>query len=121
MPRIERKISEGCVIQTFCDGKCITQRFMAGNLVEWEDEEGNPLHEPDHLDVYHMYDMLQPDEIVIKEKSAQECTDIYRDRIAWKCSKCNRTLNLSDWTYGSLADSGTPVCECGEDMEYVPD
>lgn len=66
-----RKITDGCVIQTFEDGKCVAQKFIAGGEVEYEDGFGDALP-PEKLEnfrrsgVYQPFDMVQPNtEIVI--------------------------------------------------------
>jgi hypothetical protein len=43
------KITPGYVFQTFEDGKCISQEFIAGDQDDYEDVNGNPLPEtPDY-------------------------------------------------------------------------
>lgn len=55
-----RKITTGFVIQTFDDvGDCIEQEFVAGDVVEYEDDEGNPATPPVD-EKYHPYCMVQP-------------------------------------------------------------
>lgn len=56
----EFKITHGFVRQDFVDGKCVGQNFVAGP-VDWEDELGNPISDPNHLDVYQPFDMVQPE------------------------------------------------------------
>lgn len=54
-----RKISYGHVIQTFNDdGKCIEQEFVAGDQVEWEDENDGFIPTPVHD--YQPFHMVQP-------------------------------------------------------------
>ena len=45
---MQRKITTGFVVQVYEDGKCKGQEFVAGDQIEWEDEDGNPIDEPDH-------------------------------------------------------------------------
>ena len=58
-----KKITYGFVVQTFdVDGKCIHQEFIAGDQVEWEDNDGDPTDglmgaEPE----YQCFDMIQPE------------------------------------------------------------
>ena len=65
-----KKITEGCVIQTFEDGKCVGQRFVAGNEVEHEDRFGDVLP-PEKVEAfqksgaYQPFDMLQPNTEII--------------------------------------------------------
>lgn len=66
-----RKITDGCVIQTFEDGKCVSQKFVAGNDCEYEDESGDILYSGKELtfitrELYQPFNMVQPNtEIVI--------------------------------------------------------
>lgn len=57
----ERKITTGFVIQTFQDGKCVEQEFVAGDQVEWENEAGEPIKPPEHE--YAPFEMIQPNMI----------------------------------------------------------
>jgi len=52
-----KKITSGFVVQTFVDGIFIEQEFIAGDEVDVEDEDGNPVYS--HLP-YHPFDMVQP-------------------------------------------------------------
>jgi len=55
-----KKITVGFVIQDFDDnGNCVAQEFVAGDQVDYEDEEGNPV-DVDVSKEYHPYDMVQP-------------------------------------------------------------
>lgn len=100
----EHKITHGFVRQVFRDGRCVEQSFTAGDPVEWEDENGNPIPEPKHLDVYQPFDMIHP------------------NRVAWRCPECGDELSVSDWDYGTMADSGGPICgKCDCDYEYIPE
>ena len=44
---IVRKITTGFVVQQFDSdtGRCISQEFVAGEQVEWEDQKGNPIED----------------------------------------------------------------------------
>jgi len=54
-----KKITYGFVIQIFgADDKCISQEFVAGDEVEYEDMRGNPI--PEENEEYHPFDMEQP-------------------------------------------------------------
>lgn len=53
------KITHGYVRQDFVDGKCVGQKFVAGDPVEWEDEIGNPIDCPGD-EQYEPFDMVQP-------------------------------------------------------------
>ena len=56
-----KKITVGFVIQTFVqdgnDNKCIRQEFVAGDQVDWEDEDGNSI---DPWSEYQSFEMVQP-------------------------------------------------------------
>jgi len=55
---IIKKIVYGYVVQTFEGDDCVEQEFIAGDQVEWEDENGEQLD----LDFtpYHPMEMKQP-------------------------------------------------------------
>ena len=55
-----RKITTGFVIQNYEDGKCVSQEFVAGDEVEYEDETGDPVDFPDYSEEYQPFDMVQP-------------------------------------------------------------
>lgn len=56
---MKKKITTGFVIQDFNDdGRCISQEFIASDDVQWEDENGDQCHAPEHT--YQMFDMVQP-------------------------------------------------------------
>jgi hypothetical protein len=42
------KITVGYVLQTFVEGKCISQEFIAGDEVCYENERAEPIDEFDH-------------------------------------------------------------------------
>lgn len=65
---IVRKITTGFVVQQFDadTGRCVSQEFVAGEQVEWEDRQGNAISDGDFgIDVeglYHPLEMKQPEE-----------------------------------------------------------
>jgi len=53
------KITSGCVYQYFNeDGKCVRQKFVGDDIVEFEDENGVWIRPVDCE--YQSYDMVQP-------------------------------------------------------------
>lgn len=53
---IKKKITHGFVVQNFdSEGNFISQEFIAGDVVEFENEFGEPLEEDENL--YHSFDM----------------------------------------------------------------
>lgn len=54
-----RKITYGFVDQTFENGKCIDQEFVAGDQVEWNDLSGGDIEEEDVTDF--PMNMVQPE------------------------------------------------------------
>lgn len=65
-----RKITVGFVIQTFNkQGQCVAQEFVAGDQVDYEDEDGNTLpHRVCMKFEYQPFDMVQP----VKSKSTKK-------------------------------------------------
>jgi len=65
---IVRKITTGFVVQEFDadTGRCVSQEFVAGEQVEWEDRQGNAISDGDFgIDLeglYHPMEMKQPEE-----------------------------------------------------------
>ena len=65
---IVRKVTTGFVIQEFDSetGRCVSQEFVAGEQVEWEDRQGNCISDEEFgidLDgLYHPLEMKQPEE-----------------------------------------------------------
>jgi len=59
---IVKKITTGFVIQTYDTetGYCIEQNFSAGDIVEYEDEQGEPVDWHEGKDAYQPFDMVQP-------------------------------------------------------------
>lgn len=58
--KIVKKVTEGCVVQSFNaeTGDLVSQEFMAGTEVEFENEKG--LDEAFLETLYHPFDMVQP-------------------------------------------------------------
>jgi hypothetical protein len=61
---IVQKFTTGFVVQDFDTetGKCVSQGFIAGDEVEWEDNSGDTgmvIDEPSNAE-YHSFHMLQP-------------------------------------------------------------
>jgi hypothetical protein len=57
---IYRKITTGFVIQEFSDdGKPISQEFIAGDEVDYENEDGEAIDMPEN-DTYLPFEMVQP-------------------------------------------------------------
>lgn len=50
--------------------------------------------------------------------------DVPLTSLIWKCSDtedgCGMTIETRDWSYQKMAQDGTPVCDCGDDMVLVP-
>jgi hypothetical protein len=61
------KITTGFVVQKFDSdtGRCISQEFVAGEQVEWEDQKGNPIEDGqcgiDLEGLYFPAEMKQPE------------------------------------------------------------
>lgn len=57
-----RKHTVGWVTQTFDEetGELVEQEFCAGDQVDWEDEDGNPVDAPKNAK-YQPFDMVQPE------------------------------------------------------------
>lgn len=56
-----KKITTGFVIQNYDDnGKCTGQEFIAGDQVDWEDDDGEPINEMIEHE-YFPYEMVQPE------------------------------------------------------------
>ena len=53
------KITHGFVTQTFQDEKCVEQEFIAGDQVDWEDENGDGITPPGCYE-YQTFHMVQP-------------------------------------------------------------
>ena len=59
---MKKKITVGFVIQNYNEaGICISQEFIAGDQVDYEDANGNPTDAPEN-EVYQPFDMVQPKE-----------------------------------------------------------
>ena len=55
------KITVGFVVQSYKGANCIHQEFVAGDPVEYEDKEGNPIEIDTTKEVYQPFNMVQPD------------------------------------------------------------
>lgn len=82
-----RKTTNGYVVQTYDreTGKCISQEFVAGDEVDYEDDNGY-IDEPGN-EVYQPLHMVQPDEYVLDENDlkflrvVQEALANWRDGV----------------------------------------
>jgi hypothetical protein len=55
-----KKITVGFVVQNYDEsGKCTSAEFVAGDQVDWEDEDGNAIIDPPSHE-YFPFDMVQP-------------------------------------------------------------
>ena len=72
-----KKITVGFVIQTFNDvGECIDQEFIAGDEVDYETEDGDPINEMDMPlggNEYQSFDMVQPIVCVLPQNKKNQC------------------------------------------------
>jgi hypothetical protein len=69
------KYTQGHVKQSFDEtGKCLGQDFVAGDIVEWEDENGARIVvlPPVVLNSYQPFDMLQPGQVETQREQLQE-------------------------------------------------
>uniref|UniRef100_A0A6M3KV10 Uncharacterized protein n=2 Tax=viral metagenome TaxID=1070528 RepID=A0A6M3KV10_9ZZZZ len=76
-----RKITHGWAEQTFNDiGECLGQTFFAGDQVEYETEDGDPINIMDMPLAgreYFIFDMVQPGNIKITaQKSASRTEEL---------------------------------------------
>ena len=55
-----KKITHGYVVQTYRDNICVSQEFVSEDIVNYEDDYGNPC-DPIDDERYQPFDMLQPD------------------------------------------------------------
>ena len=67
------KITTGFVVQQFDDkGCCTTQEFVAGDQVDWEDENGETIEienqpcDDDRDQWYYPFEMIQPETLMIR-------------------------------------------------------
>jgi len=60
-----KKVTTGFVIQDFDEktGKCVSQKFIAGNIVNWGNDSGDwgIDHPSDEKFEYFPFDMVQPE------------------------------------------------------------
>ncbi len=59
MPEKVLKITTGFVIQTYVGSQCVSQEFIAGDVV-YEDENGNPVSVDTAKEEYYSFEMVQP-------------------------------------------------------------
>jgi hypothetical protein len=58
---MKKKITTGFVVQEYNDdGICTGQEFVAGDQVDWEDDDGNSIDCPGN-DTYQPFEMVQPE------------------------------------------------------------
>lgn len=59
-----RKVTDGSVVQEFSDdGKIfLSQKFLAGDQVSWENTNGGPVTTEAQLKAYAPFDMYQPND-----------------------------------------------------------
>jgi hypothetical protein len=66
-----KKFVTGFVIQNYdTNGKCTSQEFVAGDEVEWEDSNGEPISTPPHQ--YQPFNMVQPCPNTITPEEAED-------------------------------------------------
>ena len=72
---IVKKITVGFVIQEYDTetGKFVSQEFMAGDQVDWEDEDGNAIPKED---AYLSFEMVQPEDIESVEDIINEAPSV---------------------------------------------
>jgi len=60
-----KKITVGFVVQDYNEnGECTGQEFVAGDQVDWEDDDGEEINSPgDEYFSYQPFDMVQPTHI----------------------------------------------------------
>ncbi len=68
----KRKITTGWVTQVFNDkDNCVEQEFFAGDQVDWEDQDGEPIGPPG-AHTYQPFDMVQPGQLNKSDKARIE-------------------------------------------------
>lgn len=72
---IVKKITIGFVVQEYDTetGKFVSQDFVAGDQVDWEDEDGNAIPEED---AYLSFEMVQPEDIESVEDIINEAPSV---------------------------------------------
>lgn len=72
---IVKKITTGFVVQEYDTetGKFVSQDFVAGDQVDWEDEDGNAIPEED---AYLSFEMVQPEDIESVEDIINEAPSV---------------------------------------------
>lgn len=76
---IVKKITVGFVIQDYDTEtkKFVSQEFIAGDQVDWEDEDGNAIPEED---AYLSFEMIQPEDMESVEDEAPTVDQEVEDR-----------------------------------------
>lgn len=86
---IVKKITTGFVVQEYDTdtGKFVSQDFVAGDQVDWEDEDGNAIPEED---AYLSFEMVQPEDMEDGEvEKCPECgTPLIKD--GKECPNCGK-------------------------------
>lgn len=57
---MHKKITTGFVVQTYDGDKCVSQEFIAGDQVDYEDENGETIDVDTTNEQYQPFDMVQP-------------------------------------------------------------
>jgi hypothetical protein len=58
---MHKKITVGFVIQNYDGDKCVSQEFVAGDQVDYEDESGETIDIDTTNEQYQPFDMVQPE------------------------------------------------------------
>ncbi len=92
---MKNKTTIGFVTQFYDDeGKCTSQEFVAGDQVDWEDEDGETCDVPEHE--YHTFDMVQPDHVPLDslllhlEKLRKHLTELRGQLATYEAEDYNR-------------------------------
>ena len=98
------KITQGFVVQTFDEetGKCTDQEFVAGDLCEWENGEGDIIDEPKNA-TYFPYHMAQPNQLESLDQG-DEVTVLEIARVALDDESIRVQLDISDEYANELKD-----------------
>jgi len=74
-----KKITPGFVIQTYDGKNCIAQEFVAGDSVDYENEEGDFVA-PIEDEVYQPFDMVEPKPETLRKFLEQKNREIKNRR-----------------------------------------
>ena len=94
---IVKKITVGFVIQDYDTEtkKFVSQEFIAGDQVDWEDEDGNAIPEED---AYLSFEMIQPEDMESVEDEAPTVDQEVEDRrIKWVSDSLQPLRDLWDF------------------------